>query len=526
MNRSFAQLAVFTLTGLALGASQHAFAQEDIWPETLAVDLNAEDPEIKEVGELIYKGGVKIRPGEHTIGGISSLEWHDGALWTVSDDGRWMRIVPDEAGAQLVDLTSMDMGTLRDLDGKELKKKELADAEAITRDPDGGWLVAFERDHRIWRYETLDGAASVHDTKATDLLEDAEPNGGLETLTYSIHGLLACGEWTDGDQAQCIFAGSSWSLPNTLTVPSLLAEHGGAPVDASCAENGTCYILFRSYLSGYGNRAAIVSVNGEETTTLAIFDAPLTLDNFEGLAVREHNGRRYLYLASDDNFNNCFEKDRDGCQNTLIMKFEIRQENPPPPPVANAPEPDGTYETTKVILETSMGDITVALETERAPITAANFLRYADEDRFDGTVFYRAMHINWGDQPNGLIQGGTQWDPKRILPGIQHEPTTETGLSHTVGALSMAMGEPGTANGDFSIMLGDQTGLDANPQSDDPVWQNGYAVFGYVTDGMDVVAAIHASPTDPEKGEGVMQGQMLAEPVTIIDVRRLEPRTQ
>ncbi|KWV93484.1 peptidylprolyl isomerase [Erythrobacter sp. YT30] len=208
------------------------------------------------------------------------------------------------------------------------------------------------------------------------------------------------------------------------------------------------------------------------------------------------------------------------------MKFEIRQENPPPPPVANAPEPDGTYETTKVILETSMGDITVALETERAPITAANFLRYADEDRFDGTVFYRAMHINWGDQPNGLIQGGTQWDPKRILPGIQHEPTTETGLSHTVGALSMAMGEPGTANGDFSIMLGDQTGLDANPQSDDPVWQNGYAVFGYVTDGMDVVAAIHASPTDPEKGEGVMQGQMLAEPVTIIDVRRLEPRTQ
>ena len=178
--------------------------------------------------------------------------------------------------------------------------------------------------------------------------------------------------------------------------------------------------------------------------------------------------------------------------------------------------------TTLIVLETSAGDITVALETERAPITAGNFLRYVEEDRFDGTVFYRAMKLDWGDQPNGLIQGGTQWDPDRILPGIAHEPTTVTGLSHTKGALSMAMGEPGTANGDFSIFLQDSTGMDADPKSEDPVWQNGYAVFGYVVDGMDVVQAIHAMPTDPDKGEGWMKGQMLADPVTIIEARRVE----
>ena len=178
--------------------------------------------------------------------------------------------------------------------------------------------------------------------------------------------------------------------------------------------------------------------------------------------------------------------------------------------------------TTLIVLETSAGDITVALETERAPITAGNFLRYVEEDRFDGTVFYRAMKLDWGDQPNGLIQGGTQWDPDRILPGIAHEPTTVTGLSHTKGALSMAMGEPGTANGDFSIFLQDSTGMDADPKSEDPVWQNGYAVFGYVIDGMDVVQAIHAMPTDPDKGEGWMKGQMLADPVTIIEARRVE----
>lgn len=187
---------------------------------------------------------------------------------------------------------------------------------------------------------------------------------------------------------------------------------------------------------------------------------------------------------------------------------------------AEAP-PEAEYETTDVVLATTMGDITIALETERAPITAANFLRYVEEDRFDGTVFYRSMRLDRGDQPNGLIQGGTQWDPERVLPGIAHEPTTLTGLSHTRGALSMAMGEPGTANGDFSIMVGDQTGLDANPASDDPVWQNGYAVFGYVVDGMDVVEAIHAAPLDPEKGEGWMRGQMLAEPVVITEARKV-----
>ena len=106
-----------------------------------------------------------------------------------------------------------------------------------------------------------------------------------------------------------------------------------------------------------------------------------------------------------------------------------------------------------------------------------------------------------------------------MLPGIAHEPSTLTGLSHTRGALSMAMGEPGTANGDFSIMLGDQTGLDAKPDADDPVWRNGYAVFGYVTEGMDVVEMIHAAPVDPDKGEGWMKGQMLAEPVEIVEAR-------
>ena len=178
--------------------------------------------------------------------------------------------------------------------------------------------------------------------------------------------------------------------------------------------------------------------------------------------------------------------------------------------------------TTKVVLATELGDIVIALETERAPITVANFLRYVDEDRLDGTVFYRAMRLDWGEQPNGLIQGGTQYDPERILDPIAHEPTTMTGLSHTAGTISMARYEPGSATGDFSIMLSDQPGLDADPNAADPDAQAGFAAFGRVVSGMDVVRAIFDAPTDPDKGEGWMKGQMLARPVKIIDARRTD----
>lgn len=192
------------------------------------------------------------------------------------------------------------------------------------------------------------------------------------------------------------------------------------------------------------------------------------------------------------------------------------------PAIAQDP-PEASFETVDVVLETTMGDIVVALETERAPITAANFLRYVDEKRFDGTVFYRAMKLDWGDQPNGLIQGGTQYDPARILDPIAHEPTNETGVTHKAGAISMARFDPGTANGDFSILLRDMPSLDAQPNSDNPDLRPGFAAFGHVVQGMDVVFAIHALPPDPDKGEGFLKGQMLADPVKIVRAYRREP---
>jgi len=173
-------------------------------------------------------------------------------------------------------------------------------------------------------------------------------------------------------------------------------------------------------------------------------------------------------------------------------------------------------------MKTSLGNLVVALETERAPITSRNFLRYVDQKRFDGIGFYRAFKI--GDSGDyGLVQAGLHGDPKKVLKPIAHESTTMTGLSHVSGAISMARLAPGTATAEFFIVLGDLSDLDAKPLADPPPKGKdnlGYAVFGRVIDGMEVVRAILERPRSTA-GEGVMKGQMLKEPVKILSVRRV-----
>ena len=170
----------------------------------------------------------------------------------------------------------------------------------------------------------------------------------------------------------------------------------------------------------------------------------------------------------------------------------------------------------RVMLETSAGNILVETDP-RAPITAANFLRYVDEGRFNGTDFYRGMELGAG---TGVIQGGTANAPDRILPPIAHEPTSQTGLRHVDGALSMARFDPGTADGDFFIIVGNLPGFDAGRAAPgDP----GFAVFGRVIEGMDVVRAILAAPKSPTEGEGFMRGQMLDPRVRIVSARRVAP---
>ncbi len=200
--------------------------------------------------------------------------------------------------------------------------------------------------------------------------------------------------------------------------------------------------------------------------------------------------------------------------------------SPPPPTLPSAPAapvPARIYKTVPVILTTSLGPITIDVEVERAPITAGNFLKYVDQKRLDGTQFYRAY--TFPDFPGvGLIQGGTQNDPKRVLKPVQHEPTSKTGLTHDNGAVSLARNELNSGTADFFVILGDMKGLDAGSGQNGPDDQ-GFAVFGHVTQGMDIVKAISVAPRSPTRGEGVMKGQMLEPPVKILTARRVDPVT-
>jgi peptidyl-prolyl cis-trans isomerase A (cyclophilin A) len=183
---------------------------------------------------------------------------------------------------------------------------------------------------------------------------------------------------------------------------------------------------------------------------------------------------------------------------------------------AEAPKAAPQVALVRVQLHTDLGDILLGLDPQHAPITAANFLSYVDQKRFDGSTFYRAVKLD-DEGHSGLVQGGLRGDPERVLPPIAHEAPGTTGLKHLDGAISMARAEPGTAAADFFIVIGDLPSLDGQPGSDDP----GYAVFGRVLDGMDVVRKILERPRDPQAGDGDLKGQMIADPVQILTVRRV-----
>jgi peptidyl-prolyl cis-trans isomerase A (cyclophilin A) len=201
-----------------------------------------------------------------------------------------------------------------------------------------------------------------------------------------------------------------------------------------------------------------------------------------------------------------------------VMAAHAQEPTPPPPPLVPTAAPEAPKPATvKVSLVTSMGPILLEIEKERAPITAANFLRYVDQKRFDGVNFYRAVNIAPGF---GLIQGGVRNDPKRVLKPIAHEPTSKTGLHHGDGTISMARATPGTASGDFFITVGDMPTMDADPKQ--PGDNVGFAAFGHVIGGMDVVRKIMESPTSPTAGEADMKGQMLAPVVRILSAKRAD----
>jgi peptidyl-prolyl cis-trans isomerase A (cyclophilin A) len=180
---------------------------------------------------------------------------------------------------------------------------------------------------------------------------------------------------------------------------------------------------------------------------------------------------------------------------------------------------DAGSESVRVRMTTDLGVVDIEINIGAAPISANNFLRLVDGGHMDGTSFYRVVspENDNGSPPISVIQGGNGSGDSPFEP-IAHESTEDTGLLHLNGASSLARGDVGTASTEFFICIGAQPALDfaarRNPDG------QGFAVFGYVVDGMDVVQAIHQQPSDAPTESAYLEGQMLEEPVTIISIRR------
>ena len=178
-----------------------------------------------------------------------------------------------------------------------------------------------------------------------------------------------------------------------------------------------------------------------------------------------------------------------------------------------APQPAALPNLATVVIETSQGAIEVEVDQANAPVTAANFLKYVDAGHYDGGRFHRTVRLD--NQPDNrvkieVVQAGV--DPRRepdAWPAIPLERTNKTGIRHRDGTLSMARDGADTATSDFFVCIGDQPALDfggaRNPDG------QGFAAFGRVVRGMDVVRRIQAAPADH---------QALTPPVVIRSVRR------
>ncbi|MGD8778145.1 MAG: peptidylprolyl isomerase [Ignavibacteria bacterium] len=162
-----------------------------------------------------------------------------------------------------------------------------------------------------------------------------------------------------------------------------------------------------------------------------------------------------------------------------------------------------------VVIKTEFGDIKVELYKDRAPVTVTNFLRYVKNNAFENSSFYRTVTMK--NQPENdikieVIQGGL-YDENKMYDPVKHEPTKVTGILHKDGVISMARLEPGTATSEYFICVGDQVELDyggkRNPDG------QGFAAFGKVIEGMEVVKKIHVQPEN---------GQMLTPRIKVFNI--------
>ncbi|MBM3525644.1 MAG: esterase-like activity of phytase family protein, partial [Alphaproteobacteria bacterium] len=296
---------------------------EPITVTSYAVPLNDADANHVRAGQLLYRGGLMLSSNDERFGGLSGiLVADDGSgLVAISDEGS--RIDADlfyDRNGDLAGVGNVSVTALIDLKGRPLTKKKDSDAEAIARGTGGEIIVAFERNHRIWRY--LPDRAVPEPIPPPKELKSAPRNGGLEALTVLDDGRLfalceACG--SDDTRLGWVRDPKGWGA---LTY---VVSDGFQPTGAATLPGGDVLVLERHYsvFTGVAARLRRIAKHtiqpGARLTgiLLAELRPPMTVDNMEGVdARRGPKGEVLVYLVSDDNFNRV-------AQRTLLLMFEL-----------------------------------------------------------------------------------------------------------------------------------------------------------------------------------------------------------
>lgn len=290
---------------------------------TVAVAFDETDISRDRVGQLRWAGGLQLIGDHEEFGGFSSLVAEpDGRLIAVSDMGWRLDIEPIlDINGNLIDIRTGPYMPLTDENGTPLQGKLESDAEAISRDPDGALVIAFERDHRL---AYLDGARVGARFDPPAELADAPSNGGPESIAALNDGRImvltermrtAPGD--AGSVAGWLGRSGDWQ---PFSYPVSLAY---LPTDATTLPDGSVLVLERHYTPFTGSAARIRKIWPDHGTDrrisgpiIAELLPPTTLDNMEGIAAVNRGDRTWIYLISDDNLNRAHQR-------TLLLRFEL-----------------------------------------------------------------------------------------------------------------------------------------------------------------------------------------------------------
>jgi hypothetical protein len=293
-----------------------------------SLPFKIDEPAANRIGRLIWRGGVSMTANSPNFGGWSDLHvTPDGrTLTSISDEGAWLTATIDYAeNGNLKGLGGARIGQLHGLDGKLIQSKAEADAESMALLPDGSWLVAFERHHRLWRYPTLTAVPLPFEGPADIARQPA--NGGIEAMTALADGRIIAISEEYSRQAGTVVGWIGqptrdgrydWQSFTYATIADF------RPTALAQLPDGSFAAIERAFDYVRGVRCRVMRFEAVElrpggevqAQELARLASPYAVDNLEGLAVSKgQRSETLLWLISDDNFN--------PLQRNILMLFEL-----------------------------------------------------------------------------------------------------------------------------------------------------------------------------------------------------------